>query len=137
MIKTNLHPYVSDWRTFEAGFDSTPINGLEARSSFYFNSLILGSEVGNSFKNKYKFYMGPKKEDLLKAYNDADKNEFKESGLKLEVAVPGNFPWGLIAGVLEIPMKFFFNFTGKPSIFTSPRVGWFVVYIISFASIWG
>ena len=97
--------YISDLSSFRAGFDVTKTEGLKDQSSFYFNRTIK-----DTFKveDGYKFYIGPKKKDVLSRYNTRDKNEWQESGLQLDSAVPGDF-WGWLSSILKWLLEMFYG----------------------------
>ncbi len=92
-------PSVSDVDAFETGFDNTPVAGLPDRKQ---DSLTYARQVGRgaALDEGFKFYVGPKKRDVLQRYDDADKNEWRDYGLKLEEAVPSSF-WGWLSDALK------------------------------------
>ena len=99
--------YVSDLTAYQVGFDTTPLTGLPDRKQ---HSLTYSRAVGRnvSLDEGYKFYVGPKKRDILQRYNDKDKNEWRESGLKLEEAVATSF-WGWLSDALKWMLEMFYR----------------------------
>lgn len=92
----------------ETGFIVKDLEGLKDRASIYFKRIL----IKNSVDDKFKFYIGPKKESFLKLYNSKDDNAFGEAGRNLNKAVKSEF-WGWLADILRIPMEFFYSFTGN------------------------
>jgi YidC/Oxa1 family membrane protein insertase len=97
--------YISDIASFKAGFDGTPIEGLKDQSSFYFDRTV---KDAIKVEDGYKFYIGPKKSDILSRYSVRDKNEWQESGLHLEKAVPSDF-WGWLSSILKWLLEMFYS----------------------------
>jgi len=99
--------YVSDIAAYEVGFDTTPLVGLPERKQ---HSLTYRRAVGRNvaLDEGYKFYIGPKKRDILQRYNDKDKNEWRESGLRLEEAVASSF-WGWLSDALKWLLGMFYR----------------------------
>ena len=99
--------YISDLSSFSSGFDATPIEGLPTadRSSLYFDR-----SIGKNYtmEDGFKFYIGPKKKDILIRYSDREQNEFNESGLNLEYAVPSDF-WGWLSSALKWVLELFYK----------------------------
>ena len=97
--------YISDLNSFRAGFDVTERGGLKDQSSFYFDR-----SLKDAFKvdDGYKFYIGPKKKDILSRYNSRDRNAWQESGLQLDSAVPGDF-WGWLSSILKWLLEMFYG----------------------------
>ena len=97
--------YVSDMSSVIGGFDSTKIPDLKDRHSmFYDRSVGQSKEIDDG----YKFYLGPKKKDVLERYNEREQNEFEESGLHLEKAVPSDF-WGWLSSILKWVLQLFYR----------------------------
>ena len=96
----------TDLTEMETGFIVKEIEGLKDRASIYFKRINIEDEVSDRFK----FYIGPKKENFLRLYNIKEDNAFGESGRNLDKAVKSEF-WGWMADILKIPMEFFFSFT--------------------------
>ena len=97
--------YVSDLSKYSAGFDATPKNGIRDRSSLFFTRTI-GNE--NRLTDGYKFYIGPKKKEILERYNEAEKNAYGESGLDMEKAIRYSF-WDWLSTVLKWGLQLFYR----------------------------
>jgi YidC/Oxa1 family membrane protein insertase len=99
--------YVADLTAYQVGFDTTPLTGLPERKQ---HSLTYSRLVGRnvSLDEGYKFYVGPKKRDILERYDDKDKNEWRESGLKLGEAVASSF-WGWLSDALKWMLEMFYR----------------------------
>jgi YidC/Oxa1 family membrane protein insertase len=99
--------YVADLTAYQVGFDTTPLTGLPERKQ---HSLTYSRLVGRNIAldEGYKFYIGPKKRDILQRYNDREKNEWRESGLKLEEAVASSF-WGWLSDALKWMLEMFYR----------------------------
>lgn len=98
--------YISDMSNYSAGFDASPLSGLEDHHSIYFERHI--RDNSSKIDDGYKFYIGPKKRDILLRYNDSGMNEFEASGLHLENAVPSDF-WGWLSAALKWLLEFFYR----------------------------
>ncbi len=97
--------YISDLSSFLYGFDSTRLTGLRDHHGLYFERAIKKSV---KIDDGYKFYMGPKKKEILERYNDREQNQFEESGLHLEHAVPSDF-WGWLSSILKWMLELFYS----------------------------
>ena len=99
--------YVSDLSAYEVGFDGTPDPGLPERKQ---NSIYYRREIGqtSAVDEGYKFYVGPKKREVLELYNDKERNEWRESGLHLEEAVASSF-WGWLSNALKWLLEFYYR----------------------------
>ncbi len=95
-----------DTSEMETGFFLSELEGLQDRASIYFKRILIEEEINDRFK----FYIGPKKEDILSLYNSKETNTFEETGMNLDKAVKSEF-WGWLANILKIPMEFFYSFS--------------------------
>ncbi len=97
--------YISDFSLLRGGFDVTKTEGLKDRTSFYFDRSVTDAI---KVEDGYKFYIGPKKKDILSRYNVRDGNEWQESGLQLDSAVQGDF-WGWLSSILKWLLEMFYR----------------------------
>lgn len=97
--------YISDLTTLRGGFDSTQMEGIRDHSAFFFERDL---KSNLKIEDGYKFYVGPKKREILARYSDSDKNAFQESGLSLEEAVPSSF-WGWLSNILKWLLEMFYG----------------------------
>jgi YidC/Oxa1 family membrane protein insertase len=99
--------YVSDANAARTGFDASPLAGLPDRHQ---HSLTFARTIGRnlSLDEGYKFYIGPKKHDILQRYTDKEKNEWRESGLHLEEAATPSI-WGWLSDGLKWVMEMLYK----------------------------
>ncbi len=97
---------VPDATQYRITFDTRPINGVEERSSFYF-----GRPEIKSSKNidVFRFYIGPKKRDILLNYNDPKKNGFGMQDMHFEEIVSSSIMLGWLANILKFILEFFYR----------------------------
>ena len=97
---------VPDATQYRITFDTRPINGVEERSSFYF-----GRPEIKSSKNidVFRFYIGPKKRDILLEYNDPKKNGFGMQDMHFEEVVSSSIMLGWLANILKFFLEFFYK----------------------------
>ncbi len=97
---------VPDATQYRITFDTRPINGVEERSSFYF-----GRPEIKSSKNidVFRFYIGPKKRDILLKYNDPKKNGFGMQDMHFEEIVSSSIMLGWLADILKFLLEFFYK----------------------------
>ncbi len=90
---------------YSGGFDTTNMEGIKDHSGFYFER-----DLPSNLKvdDGYKFYVGPKKREILARYSDRDKNAFQEGGLSLEEAVSSSF-WGWLSNILKWLLEMFYG----------------------------
>lgn len=97
---------VPDAAQYRITFDTRPINGVEERSSFYF-----GRPEIKSSKNidVFRFYIGPKKRDILLKYNDPKNNGFGMQDMHFEEVVSSSIMLGWLANILKFILEFFYK----------------------------
>jgi YidC/Oxa1 family membrane protein insertase len=86
-------PLAADYRIV---FDARKIDPKD-RSTLFIERPALKSSKN---VDRYRFYIGPKKRDILTRYNNIDQNKLESSGLMMEKVVPSNF-----FGFLVTPLK--------------------------------
>ena len=99
--------YISKLNEIEIGFNTNKLYEGFDRSGLYFKRFTNNESKLN---DTFKFFIGPKKKEILARYNEKDKNAFGESGWHLEAAVKGDF-WGWLSDILKYILVFIFGFT--------------------------
>jgi YidC/Oxa1 family membrane protein insertase len=95
-------PAVSDYRTV---FDARKLESKVDRSTLYFERPTLKSA---KVSDTYRFYIGPKKREILSRYNDKEKNAFGLSNLHLDQVVTSPILIGWLAQLLKWVLEFFY-----------------------------
>jgi len=97
---------VPDATQYRITFDTRPVNGVEERSSFYFGRPELKSSKNIDV---YRFYIGPKKREILLRYNDPKKNGFGMQDMHFEEIVSSSIMLGWLANILKFLLEFFYK----------------------------
>ncbi|UCG00039.1 MAG: membrane protein insertase YidC [Spirochaetaceae bacterium] len=98
---------VPDTTQYLITYDTRPIEGLNEQSSLYFSRPEIKSARSTDL---FRFYVGPKKQDVLKSYNDAEKNAYKLSNMHFEETSTRRFfltNW--LAEVLKFFLELFYR----------------------------
>jgi YidC/Oxa1 family membrane protein insertase len=98
---------VPDATPYTVTFVNKPLEGLKDRSSLYFSRPADFSSAMQ--KDVFRFYIGPKKRDVLVRYNSDEKNGFKLSGQKFDETVPSAPLIGWLASLLRILLDLFYR----------------------------
>ncbi len=86
-------------------FDTRPLPDLKERSSLYFSSPEIKSSKNTDV---FRFYIGPKKQDVLARYNDSAKNGFGLKDQHLEKTIPSSWiSW--LADILKFFLELFYK----------------------------
>ncbi len=80
------------------------IASLPARSQMYF---VRGATTTGRMEDRYRFYLGPKDEKILKRYNKKENNPLGIGDLQLN-KVQSSF-WGWLEGPLKFILNFFYG----------------------------
>ena len=91
---------VPDATQYLITYDTRPMEGLNEQSSLYFSRPEIKSSRNT---DKFLFYIGPKKLDILKRYNEPEKNAYNLADMKFN-EIASRSP--LIGWLVEI-LKFF------------------------------
>jgi YidC/Oxa1 family membrane protein insertase len=86
-------------------FDTRPLPGLKDRSSLYFSCPEIKSSKNTDV---FRFYVGPKKQEILARYNNSDKNGFKLADMNLEKSIPSSWI-GWLANILKFFLELFYK----------------------------
>jgi len=89
---------VPDATSYAISFVNKPLEGQKDRSSLYFGRPEIKSSKNTDV---FRFYIGPKKREVLSRYNDAEKNGFKLADLHFEETVPSAPLIGWLADILK------------------------------------
>ncbi|MBA7621135.1 Membrane protein insertase YidC [subsurface metagenome] len=97
---------IPDATQYRITYDTQPISGLHEQSSFYFSRPVI-----RSYKNTdiFRFYVGPKKRDILLRYNDPNRNEFKIGNMHFEETVASSVLIGWLANILKFFLELFYR----------------------------
>ncbi len=97
---------VPDATAYAISFVNKPLEGLKDRSSIYFGRPEIKSSKNTDV---YRFYVGPRKREVLARYNDAQKNGFKLADLKFDQTVPSAPLIGWLADILRSVLDLFYR----------------------------
>jgi len=97
---------VPDATQYLITFDTRPVNGVEERSSFYFSRPEIKSSKNIDV---FRFYIGPKKRDILLKYNDPKKNGFGMQDMHFEEIVSSSIMLGWLANILKFLLELFYK----------------------------
>jgi YidC/Oxa1 family membrane protein insertase len=97
---------IPDATHYVVSYENKPLEGLQDRSSIYFSRPEIKSAKQ---EDVFRFYIGPKKKDILASYNRADKNGFKLSGLNLDKSIPEQPLIGWLANILGFFLELFYR----------------------------
>jgi YidC/Oxa1 family membrane protein insertase len=96
---------VPDATQYILTYDTRPLPALREHSSLYFSRPEIKSSKNTDV---FRFYIGPKKEDVLARYNDSAKNGFKTADLYLEKSIPSSWiSW--LANILKFFLELFYK----------------------------
>jgi len=89
---------VPDATPYAVTLVNKPLDGQKDRSSIYFSRPEIKSSKNTDV---FRFYIGPKKREVLARYNNAEKNGFKLANLHFEESVPSAPLIGWLADLLK------------------------------------
>jgi YidC/Oxa1 family membrane protein insertase len=95
---------VPDATPYAITYLTPPLEGMKDSSSLYFSRPEIKTSKNTDV---YRFYLGPRKRDVLARYNDPAKNGFKLSDLKFEQSVRSAPLIGWLADLLRILLDLF------------------------------
>lgn len=91
---------VPDATNYTYAFSSVPVPGIQDTSRFY---VIRPALNGSRTTDVFRFYLGPKTQNALSAYDQSDKNAFKLSGMNMTSVADTSG----ILGPVETVLKWF------------------------------
>jgi YidC/Oxa1 family membrane protein insertase len=97
---------VPDSTLYTTIFSNSPVDGFDEGSRLFFSRPVIKSS--NSL-DTYRFYIGPKRGDILKAYTEADKNGFSIRGLDLDLILDSGAMLGWLQQILKVLLTFFYG----------------------------
>ncbi len=97
---------VPDATPYAITYVNKPLEGLKDRSSIYFSRPEIKSSKNTDV---YRFYLGPRKREVLSRYSSSEKNGFKLADLKFEQSVPSAPLIGWLAELLRILLDLFYK----------------------------
>jgi YidC/Oxa1 family membrane protein insertase len=95
---------VPDATPYSITYVNRPLEGLKEQSSIFFSRPEIKSSKNTDV---FRFYLGPRKREVLARYNSAEKNGFKLADLKFEQSVPSAPLIGWLADLLRIMLDLF------------------------------
>ena len=95
---------VPDATPYSITYVNSPLEGLKEQSSIFFSRPEIKSSKNTDV---FRFYLGPRKREVLARYNSAEKNGFKLADLKFEQSVPSAPLIGWLADLLRIMLDLF------------------------------
>jgi YidC/Oxa1 family membrane protein insertase len=96
---------VPDATPYTVTYVNKLVEGLKDRSSIYFSRPEIKSSKNTDV---FRFYIGPKKREILARYNSKEKNGFKLADLKFEETIPSTPLIGWLAEVLKFFLEKFY-----------------------------
>ncbi len=97
---------VTDATRYEIGFESRPTEGLPIGHYFHFSRPQIQSSRNS---DTFRFYTGPKTDDVLSRYNNSADNAFGVSGLNFDESQDIRPILGWLEGILEAGLGFFYS----------------------------
>ena len=97
---------IPDATSYVVSFENKPLDGLKDRSSIYFSRPEIKSSKNTDV---FRFYLGPRKREVLARYSNAEKNGFKLADLKFEQTVPSAPLIGWLADILKFLLEMFYR----------------------------
>jgi YidC/Oxa1 family membrane protein insertase len=97
---------VPDATQYAITVDTRTIPGIKDRSSLYLSRPEIKSSMNTDV---YRFYMGPKKRDVLARFNDAGKNPYGLSNLHFEETLATSVIIGWLANILKFFLELFYR----------------------------
>ncbi len=97
---------IPDATLYQTVFSNSPADGFDEGSQLFFSRPVIKSS--NSI-DTFRFYIGPKRGNVLKAYNDADKNGFSIRGLDLDLVLDSGAMLGWLQELLKVLLNFFYG----------------------------
>ncbi len=97
---------VPDATKYRIVYNAVPIEGLKDRNSLFFTRPIIKSTKS---VDTFKFYIGPKKREILVRYNDPAKNVYKLRDFHFEEVVSSSILIGWLANILKFLLELFYK----------------------------
>ncbi|MCL2706092.1 MAG: membrane protein insertase YidC [Spirochaetaceae bacterium] len=97
---------IPDATVYTTTFSNRPVDGFDEGARLFFSRPSIRS---SNNVDVFKFYVGPKSPEYLKAYNDPEKNGFKMKGLNLDKVLDSRAMLGWLQEILKAMLNFFYN----------------------------
>ncbi len=97
---------IPDATPYRVTLETRPLEGLPDRASLLFSRPPLQSSKSTDV---FRFYVGPKKREILSWYNDPQKNAFGTADLHLEETVSSSPLLGWLANILKFFLELFYR----------------------------
>ena len=91
---------------YEITFADGPFGGVEETSRLYFSRPVIKSSKST---DTFKFYIGPKTQKTLAAYDDADKNSFKIQNTEITPIIVSRPLLGWLESILKFFLELFYK----------------------------
>jgi YidC/Oxa1 family membrane protein insertase len=95
---------VPDATQYLITYDTRPMEGLNEQSSFYFSRPEIKSSKNTDV---FRFYLGPKKLDILKSYNDPNKNTYNLAEMNFDKIASRSVMIGWLVEILKFFLELF------------------------------
>jgi YidC/Oxa1 family membrane protein insertase len=95
---------VPDSTQYLITYDTRPKEGLNEQSSLYFSRPEIKSSRNTDV---FRFYIGPKKLDILRSYNDAEKNSYTLADMKFDEIASRSVLIGWLVEILKFFLELF------------------------------
>ncbi|MCL2480664.1 MAG: membrane protein insertase YidC [Spirochaetaceae bacterium] len=97
---------IPDATVYTTTFSNRPVDGFDEGARLFFSRPVIRS---SNNVDVFKFYIGPKSPEYLKAYNDPEKNGFKMKGLNLDRILDTRAMLGWLQEILKAMLNFFYS----------------------------
>jgi YidC/Oxa1 family membrane protein insertase len=97
---------IPDATQYTLTYDTRPLAELKDRSSLYFSRPEIKSSKNTDV---FRFYVGPKKREILARYNNSDRNAFKLADMHFEESIPSSPLIGWLANILNFFLELFYK----------------------------
>ncbi|NOY08246.1 MAG: membrane protein insertase YidC [Spirochaetes bacterium] len=95
---------VPDATQYQIVYDTKSVAGIKDRDSLFLTRPVIKSSKST---DTYKFYIGPKKRDILSLYNNPEKNYYRISDLHFEEVVSASILIGWLANIFKFLLELF------------------------------
>jgi YidC/Oxa1 family membrane protein insertase len=85
-------------------YDTRPLQGVNEQSSLYFSRPEIKSSRNT---DTFRFYIGPKKLDVLRSYNDAERNAYNLSDMQFDEIASRSVLIGWLVEILKFFLELF------------------------------
>ena len=97
---------IPDATLYTTTFSTRSVDGFEEGARLFFSRPVIRS---SNNVDTFRFYIGPKNREHLRAYNDADKNGFRMTGLNLDRVLETRYGLGWLQDILKALLNIFYS----------------------------